>query len=328
VTRRGRLLSACWVLFAVLMLVTVTPARWGWTGWPIVLSLVSFPLAVGLVTGAVALAFGVGTMSRRSQDRRVRVAVALLLAAVAVFQVTTVVRRGGWWAEPVTRQSGDVVVVAFNSAGQEPLPGEVLDIIRRERPQVVALPETRPKIAAELAVQAGDAGLDYQEFSQRVQTRVSVTSLLVAGSLGTYVQDQEGSDRAAAVRVVPVNGDEPVVVGVHPESPDLFGRNAAAWQEAGRTAVAQCSDTQGAIVAGDFNATIDHPQLSELGPCRDAATQAGQAEGTWPTVLPAAMAAAIDHVLFDGRRWRSVDVRTIRVGHSDHRLVIATLRER
>lgn len=328
-TRRGRLLTSGWVLVALLMLITVTPARWGWTGWPVVLSLVAFPLAVGSALGTVALALGVGTVSRRSQDRSVRLGVAVLLAAVAAFQVATVVRRGGWWSETATRQDGDVVVVSFNSAGQEPLPAEVADVIRRLRPQVVALPETRPEIAAALARQVTSDGVGYQVFSQPVRTTVSITSLLVADRLGSYVQDRSGSDRAAAVRVVPADGDGPVVVAVHPESPTLLGTNAASWQAAGREAVAQCADTPGAIVAGDFNATIDHPQLADLGECRDAAVQVGRsAQGTWPAALPATTAGAIDHVLVDGRRWRAVDVQTMRVGRSDHRLVVAVIRPR
>lgn len=328
-THRGRLLTAGWVLFALLMLLTVAPARWGWAGWPIVLNLVSFPLAGGLALGAVGLAFGVGTASRRSQDRPVRVAVALLLVAVAMFQVATVVRRGGWWVETAPRLSGDLVVVSFNSAGQEPLPGEVLDLIGRWRPQVIALPETRPEIAEKLAAQAAEQGLGYQVFSQPVRTSISRTSLLVADSLGTYDKDREGSDLAAAVRVVPQDGNGPVIVAVHPESPKLAGLNAVSWQAAGRKAVAQCASTPGAIVAGDFNATIDHPQFADLGDCRDSAAQVGRsAQGTWPAALPATMASAIDHVLVDGNRWRVIDFVTTRVGRSDHRLIISTIRKR
>ncbi len=88
------------------------------------------------------------------------------------------------------------------------------------------------------------------------------------------------------------------------------------------------------IVASDFNLTLDHwgrfadDPASHLGACSDAARTVGSGGlGTWPTALPAILAAPIDHVIAT-RQWKAT---AFRVGTeldgsgSDHRPVIATL---
>jgi endonuclease/exonuclease/phosphatase (EEP) superfamily protein YafD len=82
------------------------------------------------------------------------------------------------------------------------------------------------------------------------------------------------------------------------------------------------------ILAGDFNATLDHDELRRLigRGYRDAAEQAGSGlRMTWPTdksPLPAMV--AIDHVLAD-RRIRVAGARTVAIPGSDHRGVLADL---
>ncbi|WP_330220187.1 endonuclease/exonuclease/phosphatase family protein, partial [Rathayibacter tanaceti] len=65
-----------------------------------------------------------------------------------------------------------------------------------------------------------------------------------------------------------------------------------------------------------------------LGGCEDAAERAGGAAlGTWPTSVPPALGAPIDHVLFSGRwdvsGYRVVDDRDD--AGSDHRPLIVQL---
>ena len=82
------------------------------------------------------------------------------------------------------------------------------------------------------------------------------------------------------------------------------------------------------VLAGDFNATLDHAELRRLlgRGYRDAAEQAGVAlRPTWPadrSLLPALV--TIDHVLAD-HRVRVIAVRTVAVPGSDHRGVLADL---
>src|SRR3954451_20396616 len=82
------------------------------------------------------------------------------------------------------------------------------------------------------------------------------------------------------------------------------------------------------ILAGDFNATLDHAELRRLlgRGYRDAAEQAGSGlHMTWPAgkSLPPAV-LAIDHVLAD-RRVRVASARTVAIPGSDHRGVLAEL---
>ncbi|CAA9421730.1 MAG: Endonuclease/exonuclease/phosphatase, partial [uncultured Quadrisphaera sp.] len=52
------------------------------------------------------------------------------------------------------------------------------------------------------------------------------------------------------------------------------------------------------------------------------------ARGTWPASLPQPLASAIDHVLLDPARWSVRGAAVEDVAGSDHRAVVAVLRER
>ena len=80
------------------------------------------------------------------------------------------------------------------------------------------------------------------------------------------------------------------------------------------------------IIAGDFNATLDHSVFRDATQgCADAAAAAGGGlAGTWPTTLPRPLGAQIDHVLVTG----DVAVATFAVHDlpgSDHRAVLTRL---
>ena len=90
------------------------------------------------------------------------------------------------------------------------------------------------------------------------------------------------------------------------------------------TAAATCE-----ILAGDFNATLDHPELRDLldRGYTDAADAVGEGlVWTWPARRRSrALPLTIDHVLVDrGCAWSASTV--VRVPGSDHRAVIAVLR--
>ena len=81
-------------------------------------------------------------------------------------------------------------------------------------------------------------------------------------------------------------------------------------------------------MAGDFNATLDHPELRDL--LDRGYTDAADAVGkglvwTWPALKLRAPPLTIDHVLVD-RRVRVERVTVVRIPKSDHRAVIAVLR--
>ena len=84
------------------------------------------------------------------------------------------------------------------------------------------------------------------------------------------------------------------------------------------------------ILAGDFNATLDHREFRKLldRGYLDAADAVGEGlTPTWPTSSRKrrALPLTIDHVLVD-RRVRVERVTVVRIPGSDHRAVIAVLR--
>ena len=129
--------------------------------------------------------------------------------------------------------------------------------------------------------------------------------------------------------VLRVPGAPPVrVKAVHP-APAGQPRRRAGWQEA--IAALPGADARGdvEILAGDFNATLDHRELRALldRGYVDAADAVG--DGLRLDLARAAARRAlpltIDHMLVD-RRVRVEGVTVVRVPGSDHRAVIAVLR--
>ncbi|MDQ0743615.1 endonuclease/exonuclease/phosphatase family metal-dependent hydrolase [Clavibacter sp. B3I6] len=101
----------------------------------------------------------------------------------------------------------------------------------------------------------------------------------------------------------------------------------------------QRCDEGNVIIAGDFNATLDHmsryggtpterDQVTDLGQCVDAARASGNAAvGTWPTDIPALLGTPIDHIMATPG-WAVTGFRVVedRDGAgSDHRPIVAQL---
>lgn len=123
-------------------------------------------------------------------------------------------------------------------------------------------------------------------------------------------------------------GVGPTIVAVHPRAP-TDPDAMVGWRTEGETVAAMCSAIPGAIVAGDLNATADHPALRAT-TCADAARAVGAAAlGTWPARVPSLFAAPIDHVLVDAMSWRVVSFEVLpAVMGSDHRPIRAVLARR
>jgi endonuclease/exonuclease/phosphatase (EEP) superfamily protein YafD len=83
-----------------------------------------------------------------------------------------------------------------------------------------------------------------------------------------------------------------------------------------------------AIIAGDFNATLDHPPLRRIlhSGCADAAALSGNAlTGTWPSSWPRPLATPLDHVLLSGPRRAVISFTVHDISGTDHRAVLATV---
>jgi endonuclease/exonuclease/phosphatase (EEP) superfamily protein YafD len=123
---------------------------------------------------------------------------------------------------------------------------------------------------------------------------------------------------------VSVGGRQLNLLAVHPVPP--VPGQLAQW----RADLAQITGwcTAPPIIAGDFNATLDHPPFKRLlsSGCLDAAGLTGNAlTGTWPSSWPRLLAAPIDHVLLAGphRTFSSFGVHNIT--GTDHHTMLVTI---
>jgi len=162
------------------------------------------------------------------------------------------------------------------------------------------------------------------------------TTLLISPDLGDYsvVESQSSGTTntsiVPSVVAMPVDGDGPTIVAVHAVAPRQD--DMADWRNDLRWLADQCA-SENVIMAGDFNATVDHMDRlgtdgGDLGRCIDATRTTGNgAVGTWDTAWPALLGTPIDHVMSTDV-WRatgSVVLTSLDGTASDHRPVIVQL---
>ena len=122
------------------------------------------------------------------------------------------------------------------------------------------------------------------------------------------------------------------LLAVHPHPPTGDAERWRADHHAARqAAVAATGPT---VIAGDFNATLDHQQMRELHGrgFEDAARQANSGwQPTWPAAaeldvlgVPVLSMLAIDHVLLTGEL-AATHTEAVTIEHTDHRAVVAEL---
>jgi endonuclease/exonuclease/phosphatase (EEP) superfamily protein YafD len=240
-----------------------------------------------------------------------------------------VARSAGSAGSAASAQQGPpLTVLSFNTLDVVP-PQTLARLVEQQDADVVVLPETSSATADQTRNLLADAGIAMQQLdAPSLDPGVAGVALLVSPTVGDYPDATTLDMRHGALRADP-DGRGPVIGAVHPVAPSSLDAMQT-WRAESRAGADVCADHPGAIVAGDFNATIDHPGLRHLGPCVDAAREVGEAAtGTWPASAPGWLATPIDHVLVDGRAWRVLDFRVLpATGGSDHRPVVATIEAR
>ena len=243
--------------------------------------------------------------------------------------------------------NGDITVLQYNTLGGSIDISALADLIMYENINVVTLPETSTQTGEDIVAHLAERGLWFQQFdtgTSGYEADYASTVLLVSSSLGEYVQTDifdsgaesaesaESAEYSApeesvplAVRAVPLDGNGPALIAVHPIAP---GRDRMdIWQSEIRAAYGLCGTEPNAIIAGDFNSTADHEAALRLDTrCVDAADQAGAgALGTWPARLPELLSSPIDRVLTTTNEYRGSEATTVNLGGSDHRGVMVRL---
>lgn len=327
-----------------IVLVAVVAAGLVLLAWPELLDLQRAPvaaLAVSFRGASVVAAVGLAVVLTAvgfvlHGARRLLGVLALLLVAFALAEGGVLLSRGIGAPDVPVAERYDVTVLSWNTLGDSVPAQAVAAAAADNHADVVALPETTEDRAQEVAGLLAERGTRFRVFSASQQDGVPArsTSLLVAESLGAYarVPDVGDTHTVPSVVVDPAGGQNaPRIVAVHTLAP--YDPDPVDWRADLRWAAGRC-DGRNVILAGDFNATVDHfvglgRGTAQLGACRDAGLATGNAAvGTWPTSMPALIGTPIDHVLATAN-WRFTGFRVLAdedAAGSDHRPVLARLR--
>ncbi|WP_353987597.1 endonuclease/exonuclease/phosphatase family protein [Ruicaihuangia caeni] len=258
-----------------------------------------------------------------------------VLVVFALVNTAVLVTRGFGVGQdgPGADSPDDITVLAWNTLGDEPGAEAIADLATEVGADVISLPETTEETGIEIALRLREAGnpMWVHTIAYDQVAKARSTTLLIAPRLGAYTFDAAARTTGVLPTVVatPVEGDGPTIVAVHAVAP-ITGQMDN-WRDDLVWLAELC--TGDVVLAGDFNATIDHMTSlagdgTDLGGCRDAAAATGHAAlGTWPTWLPAPLGAPIDHIMATDT-WRTTSMRVITEldnAGSDHRPVVATL---
>ena len=331
-----RLLAALLLVVAAVTVVVL--------GWPQLFSLQRVLGIAQLVAFREAATLGVGVLivlllvSALASPRFRRFGLSLsALALVFVLLNSVVLSSRGFGDAPVpTRAANDLTVVAWNTLGGAPGPEAIAKLAVESDADVVSLPETTEKTAKAVAALMTSAGLPMvsHTVAHGHVSKSRSTSVLISRALGGYHLDEVAGSTVTlpSLVMVPDGATGPTIVAAHPVAPQPSELRSWNWDLHWLAGACPGGDV---ILAGDFNATLDHlsglgtAPGAHLGACTDAATRAHTAAiGTWPTCAPALLGAPIDHVMTT-RNWTVVGMRVVQSlddAGSDHRPIVVRLR--
>ena len=331
------------IAVAAALLIAAWPQTFGLEQAPIVAQVVSLRMGVVGIAAVLAVLFLLLSAARRI--RRFAGAIVVLLIVFMVASAGIHLSRGVDDSVAVDAvegpAEGDVVVLTWNTLGDEPGAETIAQVVQETHADVVMLPETTIQMGTEVAVLLGAQGNPFfaltTDFANADYGALN-TTLLVSTSMGTYTAqpsvDVGQTNTLPTVVATPDDGDGPILVATHPVAP--IPQQMRNWRSDLEFVASLCRQGQSIIVGGDFNSTLDHWSslgvgTGDIGTCVDAAGAAGSgAVGTWPTWAPAWLGAQIDHVVASPD-WRAVDAQVLE-GYddagTDHRPVVAVLRQR
>jgi endonuclease/exonuclease/phosphatase (EEP) superfamily protein YafD len=219
-----------------------------------------------------------------------------------------------------------ITVVTFNTFDGAADVDEVAALLREERPDVVALVESAHPFRSRLAPLVEPAGYHLTTAEGRYGTDdVNGVTVAVADRLGPVTTSVVTGKPFPSVQVEGGALGPLRFVAYHSVAPRQgeVGR----WQADLQQLTRWCGGDGPAVVAGDFNATLDHSVLrSATQGCANAADQRGQGlVPTWPSWLPGWAGPQLDHV-FVTEPIVAEDFAVREIAGSDHRAVIVRLR--
>ena len=243
----------------------------------------------------------------------------VVLAASCAAQLPVYVASGVSGGRPFT-------VMTLNMARGMADASTVVALARRENADVVALEEMTPEAVERLRAAGLTTDYPYAITAPAPEARgVGIFSRHPLLESGTEHQWELGAV-SASIDLGTGGSSAPRVFAVHVPAP--WPQHDGEWlAHLARVAPRLAAISQPVLVAGDFNATLDHePFRAMLTDSRltDAADEAGAG---WLRTYPANRAfpplIAIDHVLVRGAS--ASEVHTVTVAGSDHRALVATV---
>ncbi|TFC25498.1 endonuclease/exonuclease/phosphatase family protein [Cryobacterium sp. TMT1-3] len=331
---------------AVILLVLTWPQAFGLHNTWVVAHLVSFRALA--VIGASAGLILLGLLRFISPLRRSLGMAMVLLALFAVANVGILASRGFIASSALATEgsiepdAGSVAGLSWNTLGDAPGAEVIADLAVAQSADVVTLAETTEETGILIAEAMRDAGrpMWVHTLAFDLISKARSTTLLISPDLGEYVvSNAAGSGPPGNTNVLPTvvaepaDGTGPTVVAVHAVAPIQY--EMSNWRSDLDWLTTQCLG-ENVIMAGDFNATLDHmagradgAAGAVLGNCADAALSASAAStGTWPTSVPAPLGSPIDHVMATPN-WSVTALQVVEsldAAGSDHRPIVATLR--
>jgi endonuclease/exonuclease/phosphatase (EEP) superfamily protein YafD len=278
-------------------------------GYPMVALLALTPL---VVVGAALVAVAAALLQQRAA------AVVAALAALALGGLVAPRALGG----PAEADGPRLRILTLNLHMQPRAADAVVALVRRTQPDVLSLQELTPQLAGELERQ----GLDELLTHSVVEARPGPFGLALFGRMPLEPLGPPRGQAVVAARARIAGAPPLELYAVHTRAPVSAG-NVGAWKADLRALPSAAPTGAVRILAGDFNATLDHAELRRVidGGYEDAADELGDGlRGTWPANRRFPPPVTIDHVLADARCGaRSLE--TIDIPGSDHRAVLVEL---
>jgi endonuclease/exonuclease/phosphatase (EEP) superfamily protein YafD len=227
--------------------------------------------------------------------------------------------------DPVPTGGAPLRVLAFNTFEGDADAAAVAELIEAERPDAVALVEAGDDFADQVAplveplgysLHSTDSRKDVQGVTAVVSQRLGDVDVRIGEETSSFPYVEVTGGALGELRFVAYHSVAPVPGSVPDWNSDLA--LLSRW----------CAGSTPAVVAGDFNATLDHSALrAGTAGCGDAAAQRGA--GLVPTWGPSPrfriLGPQIDHVFATGGiTAETFDVHD--VAGSDHRAIVTTLR--
>jgi endonuclease/exonuclease/phosphatase (EEP) superfamily protein YafD len=320
---RGGRRAAVWstaVLVTALAVLVLLPDLVGLDRYGKVVQLVSFrPQLLGAGAVLLVLLLVAVCVRRRLWPIPAGLAAVLLVGAALVLPRAV--------PDPVPVGGRPLTVLSFNAFEGRADPAALADLIRTERPDLVAVPEAGTRFAAELAPLVEPLGYRLHHTDSADPSDVANVVAAVADGLGPV--QVRTTDAGAPFPYVEVTGGQLGSLrfaAVHTQAP--VSREIPRWRSDLAALRQWCAGPTPAVVAGDLNATLDHSALrAGMAGCADAAAQRGAGlASTWgPTPGSRPFGPQIDHVLVNGGI--AADSFSVQeMPGSDHRAILTGLR--